>query len=146
MLAHNHMKITISEIASLVALIFGVAGFVLGVLNYLRDRAKVVVQLAWDLSVTQNPLYDPKKSWGLIDVTNAGRRSIYVSHVSLKLPKEYSTRYLLVSSIDSITQDGMEKYAEHWREVVAQVSDSTGKVWTSKRISKDKVPSWAKRR
>jgi hypothetical protein len=142
-------------------LIFGVAGFVLGVLNYRRDRAKVVVQLAWDLSVTQNPLYDPKKSWGLIDVTNVGRRSIYVSHVSLKLPKKYNTRYLLVGSIDSIggaklsegdspqrypvTQDGMEKYAEHWREVVAQVSDSTRKFWTSKRVSKDKVPSWAKR-
>lgn len=128
----SRMKITSSELASLVALIFGVAGFVLGVLNYLRDRAKVVVQLAWDLSVTQNPLYDPKKSWGLIDVTNAGRRSIYVSHVSLKLPKEYSARYLLVGSIDSIggaklsegdppqrypiTQDGMETYAEHWGE------------------------------
>ncbi len=35
-------SMTFNEIVSVVGLVFGLPGFVLGVLNYLRDRSKIV--------------------------------------------------------------------------------------------------------
>lgn len=146
---------TITEGISLTGLIFGVAGFVLGVLNYLRDRHKVAVTLQWDLDVTPDSGYDQTKKWGLITVTNIGRRSTYVSHVALNLPRGYDHSHLLIqggiqgrkltegdsTEIYVVDQDGMEQYAKDWKNIVAQVSDSTSKVWHSKKL-KEK-PSWA---
>jgi hypothetical protein len=40
-----------------------------------------------------------------------------------------------------VSQDNMETYANDWMKIVAQVSDSTGKVWKSPRIKQK--PSWA---
>lgn len=152
------MKVTISEIASLVGLVFGVAGFVLGIMNFLRDRSRVIVDLQWDLTVTEGAGYDQNRLWGLIRVSNAGRRPTYVSHVALRLPKGYDHSYLIIA--EGITgkrlsegdppesylvkQDGMEEYARDWREVVAQVSDATGQVWNSNKLKKNQVPTWAK--
>lgn len=42
----------LSEAVSVIGLVAGVAGFVFGVLNYLRDRHKIVVALQWDLAAT----------------------------------------------------------------------------------------------
>jgi hypothetical protein len=42
-----------------------------------------------------------------------------------------------------IDQSGLETYAGLWKEIVAQVSDSTGKEWVSKRVRRGKPPSWA---
>jgi hypothetical protein len=42
-----------------------------------------------------------------------------------------------------VSQEGLEEYAEHWREVAAQVTDASGREWISKRPRKKKVPSWA---
>lgn len=128
----------------------------LGVLNYLRDRAKIVVELQWDLMVTDNRQYDPNKLWGLIRVMNVGRRPAYISHVALNLPKGYEHTHLLIAGgiagkklaegdspeLYVVSQNGMEKYAKDWQEIVAQVSDSTGKAWRSKRLKKQDVPSW----
>ena len=43
-----------------------------------------------------------------------------------------------------VPQDGLEKYAKDWRNVVAQISDSTGRVWKSKHLKRNEKPSWAK--
>jgi hypothetical protein len=143
------------DVVSVVGLIFGVAGSVLGVLNYLRDRHQVEVSLRWDMDVTPQSGYDHTKKWGMIVVTNVGRRPTYVSHVALKLPKNHEHTYLLIcdgilgkklsegdpSEVFVIDQDGLEKYSDDWNKVVAQVSDSSGKVWLSK--SPTKKPSWA---
>jgi hypothetical protein len=147
---------SLSEFVAVSGLMFGLTGFVLGVMNYLRDRAKIVVELQWDMKVTPGGPYDPNKLYGMVRVTNTGRRAIYISHASLRLPKGSDHPYLLLADgipgkklsegdspeIYAIKQEDLTKYAKNWRKVVAQVSDSTGKIWTSKKIPKTKVPSW----
>jgi hypothetical protein len=150
---------TLAEFIGVSGLMFGLAGFMLGVMNYLRDRAEIFVELQWDMKVTEGGPYDPNNSYGVVRVSNIGRRAIYISHASLRLPKGYDHPYLLLADgipgkklsegdspqVYAITQDGLAKYAKDWRRVIAQVSDSTGKTWTSKKMKKDKIPSWAQR-
>ena len=146
---------TFSEFISALGLCFGLAGFVLGVLNYLRDRHRIDITLQWDLDVTPGTSYDQTKKWGVIRVTNAGRRPTYVSHVALKIPKGYDHSHLVIMGGISgkklsegdptesfvVTQDGMNAYAKDWNRIVAQVTDSAGRNWYSK-PPRDK-PSWA---
>lgn len=148
---------SLPETVSLVGLVFGIAGFVLGVLNYFRDRHKVIVTLQWDLAVTEGSGYDHAKKWGAIRVTNVGRRATSVSHVALKLPKGHGETHLVImggiagkklsegdpSQVYVVEQGGMELYAKDWRRIVAQVSDSTGVVWYSKKLTTGEKPSWA---
>lgn len=148
----------LSEAVSVTGLIFGVSGFVLGVMNYLRDRHKVVVSMQWDLVVTEGSGYDHNKKWGLIRVTNVGRRPTYVSHVALKLPKGYEYSHLVImggitgkkltegdpTEAYMVEQVGMEIYAKDWKSIVAQVNDSTGKTWFSSKLKSKEMPSWAK--
>ena len=42
-------------------------------------------------------------------------------------------------------EEGLEKYAKDWRKIIAQVSDSTGKVWKSKKLKRHEIPAWAHR-
>ena len=149
---------TITQVTGLLGLIFGVVGTILGILNYFRDRARVQVSLKWDMSVTDNPLYDPKKYWGVVWIGNVGRRPIFVSHVALRLPKgRKKTHLILYDGIAGVrlsegdatktymlSQEGLEEYAPHWQKIVAHVSDASGREWRSKRLRKTAVPSWAK--
>lgn len=152
------MTVTLAELVSLAGLVFGVSGCVLGILNYRRDSARIEVTLQWDLAVTPDTEYDPDKKWGCIAVVNVGRRAAYISHVALRLPKsKYEHSHLLIKAGIAgkklsegdpaehymVSQNDMEQYAKHWRQVVAQVSDSSGKVWLSRRVHKKAVPSWA---
>jgi hypothetical protein len=41
-----------------------------------------------------------------------------------------------------VDKEGLEQYANEWRNIRAQVSDSTGKEWLSKKVTV--APSWAK--
>lgn len=141
------------EVISVIGLIFGILGFILGVLNYLRDQYKIIVTLNWDMTNADGKLL------GVITVTNIGRRSSYVSHVALRLPKGYeNTQLIIASSVYGkalhegsspekffVLQDNMEQYAKDWQNVLAQVSDSTGKEWVSKKIKTNQIPSWAKK-
>lgn len=149
----------LTEITAILGLISGVTGTVLGILNFLRDRAAVEVSLQWDMSVTPGTGYDADKKWGVITVANVGRRPIFVSHVALRIPKGTRQGYshmVLQSGISGktltegspaerfiVTQDGLQGMSAHWRDVVAQVSDSRGRTWVSKRMLRHPVPSWA---
>jgi hypothetical protein len=148
---------TLIETTGLAGLLFGLSGFVLGVLNFARDRHKVVVTLQWDLVVTPGTEYDPDKKWGLSRVTNVGRRSTFISHVALRLPKGREWSHLMISegiagkklsegdptALFVVSQDDMAPFSADWHRIVAQVSDATGKVWSSKRLNKVARPSWA---
>ncbi|MCF8083173.1 MAG: hypothetical protein K9M96_08765 [Deltaproteobacteria bacterium] len=152
------MKLDLNDTATLLGIVFGLSGFVLGIVNHLRDRAKVTVSVNWDMSMTPNPTYDPSKSWAVINVANVGRRPIYLSHASLRIPKGYGTSHLLLA--DSVAgkklaegdppltfpvdQTGLEKYAKDWQKIRAEIIDSTGRKWRSKRLRKKERPSWAK--
>jgi hypothetical protein len=57
---------TVTDVVAILGLVAGVTGTVLGILNYLRDRARVEVGLQWDMEVYGQTKYDPSKKWGLI--------------------------------------------------------------------------------
>jgi hypothetical protein len=146
----------LTETAALVGVVTGTAGLVLGILNHIRDRAKIVVTLQWDMGIANDPNYDPDKTYGVVRATNVGRRPVYISHASLKLPKGYKQTYLLlgqgifgtrlgegdppVSYV--LDQEGMRKYKRDWRRVRALVIDSAGAAYYSSKVSE--MPSWAK--
>jgi hypothetical protein len=110
------------------------------------------------MSITPGTEYDPDKLWGIIKISNVGRRAIFVSHVALRLPKGMSHSYLVIADgiagvklgegdpvrTHIVSQDEMPAYKMKWRSIVAQVTDSSGKVWKSQPLPKKPIPSWAK--
>ncbi|MBC8032496.1 MAG: hypothetical protein H7Z16_20600 [Pyrinomonadaceae bacterium] len=146
------LHITLSDVTAMAALIFGLSGLVLSIVNYLRDRAIIVVDLQWDMTVKEDG-----RQVGIITIANVGRRPVYISHAALRLPRECKTSHLVMMDavqgerlgegdrpkLYLVQQDIMEEYAEYWYYIRAQVSDSTGKVWYSKKHGITKKPSWA---
>lgn len=144
---------SIADIVALTGLSFGLIGTTLGVVNFLRDRAKVVVFLQWDMAIIGKP---EDKRFGCITVTNTGRRPVFITHAALRLPKGSEISHLLIKEglhgrklsegdapvIFTLEQDGLDKYTAQWAQVIAQISDSTGKTWKSKKVRHR--PSWAK--
>jgi hypothetical protein len=147
---------TLSDLTAIAGLIFGLSGLMLSVSNFLRDRPKIVVTLQWDMTVLDSG--SQKKQIGLITITNIGRRPIYISHAALRMPKESPNAYLVIKDaimgeklsegdrpkIYPVEYRGLEGFAKYWKGIRAQVSDSTGKVWLSKRNAIKVQPSWAK--
>jgi hypothetical protein len=140
---------------SLVGTLTGITGTVLGILNHMRDRPTATVTLQWDMTVTDGTR-DPSKLWGLVRVTNTGRRSLHLSAVALQLPKGCRERpfLLLKDSMQGYTlheaskpagftvdQDQMKEYASLWNKIRAYAESSTGKVYRSK--CPRQRPSWA---
>jgi hypothetical protein len=145
-------------LAALGGIVFGTAGFVLGVLNYLRDQPKIVVRLQWDMRHSNIPGLDPQKKYGIVSITNAGRRAVFIENAFLRLPTNSDKKWaLLIDSFGNrklaegdapvfypVLQEGLDVHARRWRHVRAVVSDSTGKKYVSKKVSGTHVPSWAK--
>lgn len=150
------MTLDMNDTATILGIVFGLSGFILGIVNHLRDKAKVTVGINWDMSMANNSVYDPNKSWALISVANVGRRPIYLSHASLRIPKGYGTSHRLVAESVAgkklsegdppltfpLDQTGLEKYAKDWKKIRAEIIDSTGKKWSSKRLCEKNKPSW----
>lgn len=148
----------LNDVATGVGVVLGFSGFVLGLLSFFRDSANVCVELQWDMDITGNPQYDENKKWGLVRVSNIGRRPIYISHAALKVPKGHDHTHLVLmdgiagkklgegdpSEVYVVNQEGLEKYKSNWRSVRAQVNDTTGKYWRSKKLKRGEKPSWAK--
>jgi hypothetical protein len=151
----------VTLITAICGTVFGFAGLLLSILNYFRDRPELVVTLKWDMAVTDNPTYDPKKAWGIVRVTNTGRRPAHLAVVALELPKSFDTsngfkhtHLLLSRSISGqklgepdppagfvVSQDGLAMYSNVWKHIRAIAEDSTCKTYYSKRVSTR--PSWA---
>jgi hypothetical protein len=144
--------ITLSDVTAMAGLIFGLSAFVLSIVNYFHDRPMVVVDLIWDMTTKETG-----EQVGLITISNVGRRPVYVSHAALRLPREAKRSLILIDAavqgeklcegdrprIYIVPQDTLKQYAPYWEKIRAQVRDSTGKVWFSKKRGITKKPSWA---
>jgi hypothetical protein len=152
------MPFDIKDISTVVAILTGTAGFTLSIMNYFRDKAKININLQWDLSSYENMNNQDGKKFGLIKITNVGRRPIFISHVAIKFPRGSKPTHLLqFNSITGvriaegdpplsypINQDQMAEYSSNWHKIIVEASDSTGKIWISKRVCKKNKPSWVK--
>ena len=147
----------LNDAATLGGLLFGSVGLTLGVLNYLRDRIKVDVLLQWEMA-TWGTAAAFGAQCGLVTITNTGKRPVFLSHVALTVPKGHEASHLLLGEtiqgqrLDEGAapliypvkySDDLKVYANDWKKVRAQVSDSTGKVWKSPRFKRLNKPSWA---
>ena len=140
----------LNDWATLFGVIFGFSGLALSVLHLHLDRPKLRVTLQWDMKVTDNSLYDPTKDWGVVSVTNVGRRPAFVQLVVLELPKgfEHSTVILMEGVTGTrlgegdapksyiFTQEGLEEYAGKRKSIRAVAIDSTGHKWVSRQPSR----------
>jgi hypothetical protein len=61
--------ITLSELAAVIGMVLGTAGFVMGLMNYLRDKPRIKVSVNWNMVEVRT---DVKK--GMVVVANVGRR------------------------------------------------------------------------
>jgi hypothetical protein len=147
-------SVTLSDLAALLGMLLGTAGFIIGLMNYLRDRPIVKVFLKWDMTEV-----GPNQNlFGVLRVTNVGRRPIYISVAALQVPKGFTYTHLILkesmpgtklSEGDApatfmVNYDGLGQYAKHWRKVRGYVEDSAGHKYFSKKLPKSDVPSWAK--
>jgi hypothetical protein len=143
----------LSAIAAGVGMVLGTAGFVMSLMNYLRDRPRVKVTLKWDLTEVNTG----RKS-GVVKVANVGRRPVHIGAVALQVPKGFKDTHLLLrDSIPGRTLsegdppagflvncDGLEQYAKVWRDVRGYAEDSAGGKYLSEKLPETEVPSWAK--
>ncbi len=147
---------TLSELASLGGIIFGLTGAILGYLSYFRDQIKVMVILQWDMKILNDPKYDETKNWGILTLTNIGRRTIYIQNAIIELPKKYGHHLMIFDSPTLfkklsegdppinyfIDQQQMTQYSKDWKKIEAKVIISTGKSFKSKKYKKRIKPSW----
>jgi hypothetical protein len=135
-------------------LVLGVIGTVLGIMNFRRDAARISVSLAWDLKMTGADGHETEESYGVVTISNVGRRPSFVSHVAIEVPGGHDhTHLVLWGSINGVKlaegdapliypvpQGDMGQYAGEWRRVVAQMTDTTGRIWRSARPKRR--PNW----
>jgi len=135
-----------------IGIVSGISGLVLGIMNYLRDNSRVSVSLQWDMEPFGNLPLEKGKLYGAVRISDVGRRPIFISHVSIRLPN--GEELLITDSIVGerlsegdapkiypVKQAGLEEFREYWDKIYAVVRDSADKEYKSKH-QKNK-PSWA---
>lgn len=146
---------TLIILTALVGAVTGPAAFVLSLLNYFRDKPKVIVSLEWDRCLIGGVNED--KKFGVVTVANVGRRPIFISHAHLRFPGS-TVLGLLTDGLegakllegdppknylmDQATSPTLGKCAAEWWKVRACVQDHTGKSWFSSLVRRK--PEWGK--
>lgn len=120
--------------------LLGLAGFVLGLMNYLRDRARLRVVLEWHLPTELVP-----EVRGYVRVLNEGRRNVELRRVGLIIPREPASLYLnlemkpLEKSIEGGRSENFyfeehSLYGADWRLVRAFAEDFRGRRYESRKV------------
>ena len=72
----------VTTFTAIVGAVFGVAGFALAVLNYLRDNPRVLIWFKGGMI----GLNRPNGEWATLWVCNSGRRSLHIVSIGFRLP------------------------------------------------------------
>ena len=144
------------NILAIISLIVSLIAIVIGLLNFNRDKYKIVVDLDWDSGshyVGMQP--NVVEKWGAIIVTNQGRRPVYIRTIGIKYPDDERVLNLLSEEknegvkldegnspiIIRIPHDGhLKRYAKDWKKLSAVAYDVAGKEYKSGRPWE--TPSW----
>lgn len=152
----------IRDFAALVGMITGVSGFTLSIINYRREEPKLNVGLQWNcFSHTDNSI-DKTHYVTKVTVANSGKRSVYITNVSIIVPKKYGANYTKITLSKRVTgvklgegeapelyeldqnnfqnwlETKLNKFPEMQKDLIAVVTDSTGKEYKSAPC-KDKI-------
>lgn len=85
-----NLPLVISIVRGILGSVLGSAALAIPILNYLRDRPKLRVELFWDL------VQGTSDSVGVIRVSNIGRRSVYFYGASLVFPRKENRKPILL--------------------------------------------------
>ncbi len=153
-------KEIVTLVASVLGMVFGVAGLTLGVLNYLRDRPRVAIVVSWDIRII--PSQHPKPTGGplqktfvRVEIANLGRRPIFIARVCFKFPRGAPTTWALIpESLGGkklgegdpphaylVDQVDFSEHASYWKEIRVVAVDSAGKEYGQNLDSKN-PPTW----
>jgi hypothetical protein len=150
----------LTTIAAIAGLVFGFTAFILSILNFRRDRPRLIVALQWD-AVAVKDKHGTLAKFGRIYITNSGRRPIYITSAGIEVatrrpygsirsttqgkPKgrklaEGDPPLSLIVDADGSTIDLLMSWRDWWQDVRAYAIDSSGKKYVSPRVKKR--PSW----
>ncbi len=142
----------VTEFAAILGMVLGTVGFVMSVMNYLRDRPKIKAFVNWHMEELRT-----EEKMGIVTVANVGRRPIFISTAVMLVPKGFGkcTHFILMESVRGqklsegdaptrikVNHEGMEQYAKVWRKVRVYVEDSAGRKYFAK--PDPRKPPWAK--
>lgn len=150
----------LTTITAITGVIFGLSALIISLLNYRRDRAKLLVSLRWD-ALTVRDTEGRETKFSQIYITNVGRRPIYITRAGLMFDPPRAWWFLNhekqgnlrgrklaegdppLSLVVDASRLGAKMTRDHrssWREFRAFAIDSTGKRYVSKQVNER--PSW----
>ena len=150
----------LTTITAIAGLIFGVSALLLSLLNYRRDRPKLLVSLRWD-AITVRDTKGCDATFGQVYLTNTGRRPIYITAAGVEFDPPNAAWFTLTKKqgkvrgrklaegdpplslvVDAVGRgaDMTRENSSYWREFRAFAEDNTGKRYYSKKTTK--CPSW----
>lgn len=147
----------VTTIVAICGAVFGFAALLLNLSSYLRDRSRLKVTLEWDQRISGDTngdvKYDPNGLYGIVRVTNIGRRPVFLAEVALVLPSRQEPILgqtfrppklsegdpPAIYMVDPTLTMGQEM---NWKRIRAFAKDSTGREYKSEKVNKQ--PSWGR--
>ena len=141
-------------LAAIAGMVLGTAGFVMGLLTYLRDRPRIRVSLNLNMIEPRT-----KEIAGMVVITNEGRRPIFICAVAIVPPGvsvEGGTHLLIDDSMKGhklgegdasykclVGKNAFLAHGARWREIRVYAEDSVGRKYFSAAPAKAaSAPRW----
>jgi hypothetical protein len=149
-----------TTITAIIGVVFGLSSLILTLLNFRRDRPKLLVSLRWDAIIVR----DTKgcdATFGQIYLTNTGRRPIYIRSAGIEFNPPRASWFTrterqgklkgrklaegdpplsLVVDATRLGADLTREHSRYWCEFRAFAEDSSGKRYYSEKPTQR--PSW----